>query len=338
MLNVDRKEVIAKTLGLFVGENVEIFVTSVDRLYVGNFLAIIQVKLILLFDIDIEAVLAGGKDKFSLICAKVSVAGVLVALVFNFVYNLIVLICRIARVIKSKNLLLREENEEAIIPAVEVELNACIGKGEPELLINGVLAIGILLVNHYVFNFLLVSNEALPQRHAYLLLAVRDNQVEYFRIFAASWHFPTLLLLEFNLICNYHLVLQSNYVRVAVVQVGADGALPVLVIQLDLEVVVVLSRVDHEARLVLPISNSEFLGWSEHHLRGSHEINHHVFKLGHQSLLINDVEVNPVFANNLNSNISLDEVDLAARVRQLVIQVPVWLLPALVIFLFEEKD
>lgn len=145
-------------------------------------------------------------------------------------------------------------------------------------------------------------------------------------------------MLVLNLVCDDNFILQSHNIGIAVVEVRADGALPIAVIYCDLEVVVVLPRVDHEARLVLPISNAKAPRWPKHHLGSPHEVEHDVFKLGHECLLVDDVEVYLVFTDNLNPDVSLDEVDLPARIGELVVLVPVGLLATLVELLLEEQD
>ena len=133
------------------------------------------------------------------------------------------------------------------------------------------------------------------------------------------------------------MVLQRHNVRVTVLEIGSNGALPVIIVDRNLEIVKVLPLINHEARLVRSIGHAKpFLG-PEHHLSTLHKIIHHVFQARHQSFLINNVEVNLVCADNLHPNVAFDKVDLPSRVLKLIVLVPVLFIFALIIDCFLEK-
>ena len=75
-----------------------------------------------------------------------------------------------------------------------------------------------------------------------------------------------------------------------------------------------LPGINIKALLVGLISNAIPHFTTKHHLITSHEIEHHIIKLGHECFLINKVEVDHVICCYLDTNISLDEIDITPGV------------------------
>jgi hypothetical protein len=75
---------------------------------------------------------------------------------------------------------------------------------------------------------------------------------------------------------------------------------------------VVLSGVDLNTRLVSFECNTISNSRSEHHLRALHEIVHAILKLWHKCLFVDEIEVNSLISNDLDSNITSYEVDLTS--------------------------
>jgi hypothetical protein len=80
-----------------------------------------------------------------------------------------------------------------------------------------------------------------------------------------------------------------------------------------------LPGINIKALLIGLVSNAIPHFTTKHHLITSHEIKHHVIKLGHKCFLVNEIEVDHVICGYLNTNISLDEVDVASGVDCLVV-------------------
>ena len=241
-------------------------------------------------------------------------------------------------VIKSKYLLLWEECQIIVISFIKAELNACVWKREFEVCLNSKHAIMIFLVNQNVLYLFLVTNHVATQGHSNFLLIVRNDQVENFNIIWACRNGPFLFYKIVWLIGDNDLILQCHYVSIAVLEIGSNGSFPVPAIDCNLEIVIVLSCVNHESRLVLSISDAKSFQWTKHHLCSLHEVVHNIFKLWHQCFLIDDVEVNLILAHNLDADITLNEVDLTSRVVKLIILMPVRLVALFIEYFLEEEN
>jgi hypothetical protein len=101
---------------------------------------------------------------------------------------------------------------------------------------------------------------------------------------------------------------------------------------------IVLTRIYHKSWLILPIRDAKSLQRTEHHLGCLHEIKHHVLQLRHQRLLIDDVKVYLVFANNLDPNVSFDKIDLPSRIVEFIILVPMRVVPVFFELFLEKED
>lgn len=73
-----------------------------------------------------------------------------------------------------------------------------------------------------------------------------------------------------------------------------------------------LSGVDLNTRLVGLECNTISNSRSEHHLRALHEVVHAILKLWHKCLFVDEIEVNSLISNNLDSNITSNEIDLTS--------------------------
>lgn len=117
------------------------------------------------------------------------------------------------------------------------------------------------------------------------------------------------------MVCDDYFVLEGHNVGVAEPEVRSDSTLPVQAVDGNFEIVVVLPSVDHEPWLILSVSHSEAHSWPEHHLTTPHEVVHHILEFWYVCLLVNQVKVYLLLANDLDTDVTLDEVDLTASVR-----------------------
>lgn len=241
-------------------------------------------------------------------------------------------------VIKSKYLLLWEESQIIVIPFIKAELNACVWEREFEVCFNSKHAVMIFLVNQNVLYLFLVTNHVATKGHSNFLLIVRNDQVENFNVFWACRNGPFLFYKIVWLISDNDLILQCHYVSITVLEIGSNGSFPVPVIYCNLEIMIILSSVNHKSRLVLSISHAKSFQWTKHHLCSLHEVVHNIFKLWHQCFLINDIEVNLIFTHNLNTDITFDEVNLTACVVKFIILMPVRLVAFFIEYFLEEEN
>lgn len=105
-------------------------------------------------------------------------------------------------------------------------------------------------------------------------------------------------------------------------KIGSSGTLVVVLSDAHLEVVVELSGVDLESRLVSLVGDTVSNLGAEHHLGALHEVVHDVLEPGHASLLVDHVEVDLLVCHDLDSNVASNEVDLAPHVVELVVLLP----------------
>ena len=108
----------------------------------------------------------------------------------------------------------------------------------------------------------------------------------------------------------------------AIVKVEADSSFQVVFGLLDLKVVVIFSCPHVEDRLILLESDGETDLGAKHHLRAVHEVEHDIFKFGHQSLLVDQVEVNLLVGGDLDAHVALDEIKLASNLLKFGILFP----------------
>ena len=80
------------------------------------------------------------------------------------------------------------------------------------------------------------------------------------------------------------------------------------------------------------LGDAESLGGAEHHLGALHVVVHYILKSWLKCLLVDEVEVNFFICDNLDSLVSLDEVDLTSHVVELLILSP----SSSLLILFEE--
>ena len=115
----------------------------------------------------------------------------------------------------------------------------------------------------------------------------------------------------------------------------AFGARKVFVVYLDPNVMHVLSPVDFESFIIDFVANAKSNSPTEHHLVAIHVVVHAVFKLRHERLLVDEVEVNQFFGGNLDSYIAFDVKDGASH-PQFMILFPRCLFGNFIRFLFEK--
>jgi hypothetical protein len=81
----------------------------------------------------------------------------------------------------------------------------------------------------------------------------------------------------------------------------------------------VLPCVNLKASLVLLVRHCVSSHGTHHHLVASHEIVHHIFQLGQQSLRIDDVKENHFVSSNLDSDVTLDKVEETSYIDDMVV-------------------
>ena len=75
----------------------------------------------------------------------------------------------------------------------------------------------------------------------------------------------------------------------------------------------VLSAKYFESFIVHFVADSKSYSPAEHHLLAIHVVVHAVFQLRHESLLVDEVEVNQFLGGNLDSNVAFDVKDGASH-------------------------
>ena len=98
-----------------------------------------------------------------------------------------------------------------------------------------------------------------------------------------------------------------------------------------------LSPVNIKRLLIGFVSDSVSYRFTKHHLRAIHEVLHHILKLRHQCLSVNDVKVDLVVSGNLNPLIACNVVNESTNI-DLVIAFPLTLASELVELKLEEKN
>ena len=114
------------------------------------------------------------------------------------------------------------------------------------------------------------------------------------------------------------------------------GPLEVLAVDLDFEVVHVLSLIDIEASLVVLVGNTIPDSLSEHALGALHVVIHEVLQLWLEGLFVYQVEVDVFLSRHLDPDVSLDVVNETSHFNFIVLG-PRPLLSDLVVDLLEEQ-
>lgn len=117
-------------------------------------------------------------------------------------------------------------------------------------------------------------------------------------------------------------------------QRAAFGSLEVLVGYSDFKVVKLLPLVDNKPFLTSLENYTRSNLWTEHHLRAVHVVIHHVLKSWLASFFVDYEKVNLFVSGDLDSNVSLDEINLTSHVWKSVIFSP----ESSLLINFEEKD
>ena len=158
---------------------------------------------------------------------------------------------------------------------------------------------------------------------------------------------PGVCLKKRDLDFAYHLIavaiIEENHINVShqenlkALELYSLGSLEVFLDHIDSEVMHVLSRVNVKTLFILLVRDGVFFLAANHHLVAPHVVLHYVLELGHESFLVDVVEVNVLVGADLDPLIALDEVNKALDL-QVVILLPVIPLVVGVPELLEEKD
>jgi len=116
-------------------------------------------------------------------------------------------------------------------------------------------------------------------------------------------------------------------------KIATERTFKILVINLNLEVMEVLSGVNMEAYLVHLISDGKTYLWAKQQMGAVDVVVHGVLQLWFEGLLVDYKEVNVLIGHDLDADVASDEVDGASHIGKRVIPGP---LPSLFIN-FEEK-
>jgi hypothetical protein len=84
----------------------------------------------------------------------------------------------------------------------------------------------------------------------------------------------------------------------------------------------ILPSVDLESGLVGLESETVSYSGTEHHLGALHKIVHTILKSWHESLLVDEIEIDSVIRGHLDPNVTFDEIDLTSHFLELVILFP----------------
>lgn len=126
------------------------------------------------------------------------------------------------------------------------------------------------------------------------------------------------LLVRIDIVENDFISL-SDQESIHVFNRKTSGAIQILFNSCDSEVMLKFSSVDIKRTLVGLVSDTILNLTSEHHLRAVHEVEHHILKSGLKCTRINQVEEDLRVCTNLDSFVTLDEVDGTALVKGVVV-------------------
>lgn len=100
----------------------------------------------------------------------------------------------------------------------------------------------------------------------------------------------------------------------------------------------ILPLEDFKASLIGLVANAIARLAAKHQLIALNVVVHHVFKDGHQRLLVNKIEVYALVGGDLEPAVSLDEEEESRTILQLVILGPAHLRELVLLLLLEEED
>jgi hypothetical protein len=121
---------------------------------------------------------------------------------------------------------------------------------------------------------------------------------------------------------QHYFIYLSNKEDPLLFQFQAHRALVVLVVDWDHQIVYKLPTEDPETFLALFVRYGKPYFGAKQHLIATHVVFHHVFKDGHQRCFVNNIEVNPVIRDYLDSDISVHEGQKTTYL-QFVVLIPV---------------
>ena len=82
------------------------------------------------------------------------------------------------------------------------------------------------------------------------------------------------------------------------------------------------SGIDSESWLTCLVANQKPHKFTNHHHGAVHKVVHHIFTGRHECLLVDQEEVNLIICDNLEPDITFDEVNLSPHVLDLMILLP----------------
>ena len=166
--------------------------------------------------------------------------------------------------------------------------------------------------------------------HAYDLIWLSCLSREQF-----DWNF--IVLSEGFRVIHQNLVYFCDQKRLQRHQLKHFGPLEIRIVYRGLNVVNIFSSVYFEALLASLVSNTVFDPTSKHHLRAVHVISHHIFKDGHVSFPVDEIEENLIGRCHLNSNVAFDIVDKPTN-SNVMILFPLLFSRHQIFLLFEKED
>ena len=192
----------------------------------------------------------------------------------------------------------------------------------------------IKLVDQNFFDRLLIFDFLNSWSKCKFLFIFGRSNMQNFDIFVPRRDCHFLKLLEIWGLKDGEGSLPGDDILMLYLKINSVWAFEVLRVDCHLEVVIVLSWVDSKTRLTTLVRDTISNRSAKHHHGALHIIVHWVFKSWLERFFVNQVEVNFTVCNNLNPNISSNEINLTSHVFELFIFVPK---PSFLVDL-EEKD
>ena len=204
-----------------------------------------------------------------------------------------------------------------------------------------IASISLLFVNEQLVGLLLVHDQVLSTDYSQILISLTGlDGNDFVWLSGLSWEkldFKFTALKIVISIVNLDFINLGDEELTLTLDLKTLGTFVVLVGDWNLEVVLILSSVDDERFLVGLVSDTVSNLGTKHHLRAVHVVIHNILKLWHESLLVNEVEVDLVIGSDLDSDISLDIVNETSRVNFLV-QLPFTSLSNLILLNSKEEN
>lgn len=225
--------------------------------------------------VDIHGVILGAKDELGLLFVENGILRNFREWLLIFVNGLDIF--RFIVIVKLEKLIILEEKEGIGVVSVELELHTGVSELPVSEFFNLKFAVGALLVDGNLGDLELIFDQFLSDSNTNLLLILGNTLVEDLDTLVAIWNLPLLSDdAEILVVVDHDVLLVGHHIGVDRWKVLAESTLVIFGIGVDLEVVVVFTSVDLEARLISLICDSESNSGTKHHLGALHGVIHDI--------------------------------------------------------------